>query len=228
MEIEITATKRTLTGTGASRRLRHAGRVPAIVYGGGDAAMIELDHNTVFHKLRNEAFHSSILALNVDGEKQQVLLRDVQRHPFRPIVMHLDFQRVSQTEKIHVKVPLHFINADVAPGVKMAGGIVTHIITEVDVSCLAKDLPEYIEIDLSSLEAGQSVHLSELKMPAGAELTELSHGDQTVATVTIPRGVTAAEEADEAAAAAAAAPAPAEAAPAATKPPAGGKEGKDK
>ena len=220
MEIEITATKRTLTGTGASRRLRHAGRVPAIVYGGGDAAMIELDHNMVFHKLRNEAFHSSILALNVDGDKQQVLLRDVQMHPFRPIVMHLDFQRVSQTEKIHVKVPLHFVNADVAPGVKLAGGIVSHVITEVDVSCLAKDLPEYIEVDLAHLEAGQSVHLSELKVPAGTELTELSKGDQTVATVTIPRGVTAAEEA-------AAAPA-AEAAPAAAaKPAAGAKEGKE-
>lgn len=217
MEIEIAATKRTLTGTGASRRLRHAGRVPAIVYGGGDAAMIELDHNMVFHKLRNEAFHSSILALNVDGNKQQVLLRDVQMHPFRPIVMHLDFQRVSQTEKIHVKVPLHFVNADVAPGVKLAGAIVSHVITEVDVSCLAKDLPEFIEVDLAHLEAGQSVHLSELKMPAGTELTELAKGDQTVATVTIPRGVTAAEEA-------AAAPAPAaEAAPAA-----GAKEGKDK
>lgn len=226
MEIEITATKRTLTGTGASRRLRHAGRVPAIVYGGGDAAMIELDHNMVFHKLRNEAFHSSILALNVDGDKQQVLLRDVQMHPFRPIVMHLDFQRVSQTEKIHVKVPLHFVNADVAPGVKLAGGIVSHVITEVDVSCLAKDLPEYIEVDLAHLEAGQSVHLSELKMPAGTELTELSKGDQTVATVTIPRGVTAAEEAAAAPAAAA------EAAPAAAAKPAGGakegKEGKDK
>ena len=223
MEIEIAATKRTLTGTGASRRLRHAGRVPAIVYGGGDAAMIELDHNMVFHKLRTEAFHSSILALNVDGSKQQVLLRDVQMHPFRPIVMHLDFQRVSQTEKIHVKVPLHFVNADVAPGVKMAGGIVSHVITEVDVSCLAKDLPEFIEVDLASLEAGQSVHLSELKMPAGTELTELAKGDQTVATVTIPRGVTAAEEA-------AAAPAPAaEAAPAAAAKPAGGaKDNKDK
>lgn len=195
MEIEIAATKRTMTGTGASRRLRHAGRVPAIVYGGGDPAMIELDHNMIFHKLRNEAFHSSILALDVEGDRQQVLLRDVQMHPFRPIVMHLDFQRVSQTEKIHVKVPLHFINSDVAPGVKLHGGIVSHVITEVDVSCLAKDLPEYIEVDLSHLEAGQSVHLSELKMPAGTELTELARGDQTVATVTIPRGVTAADEA---------------------------------
>ena len=196
MELEVIATSRSLQGTGASRRLRRAGKVPAIVYGAGkDAASIELDHNSVYHQLKLEAFHASILSLNLDGKKEQVLLRDVQRHPFRQIVMHVDFQRVSQTEKIHVKVPLHFINADIAPGVKQGGGNVTHIMTEVEVSCLAKHLPEFVEVDLANLVAGHSIHLSELKLPKGVDLIDLVKGDdRAVASIVVPRGMGAEEE----------------------------------
>src|SRR3989338_5352082 len=153
MQIEIIANKRESKGTGATRRLRRAGMVPGIVYGSGkDAVPIELNHNALFLQFRHEAFHASILSLDLDGDKQQVLLRDYQMHPVRNTIQHIDFQRVSTTEKIHVKVPFHFINADVAPGVKVGGGVVAHVQTEADVSCLAKDLPEFIEIDVSSLE----------------------------------------------------------------------------
>lgn len=190
MQFEINATSRAQQGTGASRRLRRAGKVPGIVYGAGKpAAMIELDHNDFYHQLRQEAFHASILALKVDGAAEQVLLRNVQMHPYKIQVLHADFQRVSQTEKIHVKVPLHFVNADIAPGVKLTGGNVSHIMTEVDVSCLPKDLPEFIEVDLANLAAGHSVHLSELKLPVGVEFVEVMKGaDQAVATILAPRG----------------------------------------
>ncbi|MEJ5212091.1 MAG: 50S ribosomal protein L25/general stress protein Ctc [Burkholderiales bacterium] len=195
MKFEVTATARKTQGTGASRRLRRAGRVPAIVYGGNQPPVtIELDHNTVFHQLKHEAFHASILTLDVDGDKQQVLLRDVQMHPWKPLVMHLDFQRVDPNAKIHMKVPLHFVGADVAPGVKLAGGNITHVMNEADVLCLPKDLPEFIEVDLSGLQAGHSLHLSEIKLPPGVEFVELRHGnDLAVASCVVPRG--AAEEA---------------------------------
>lgn len=189
MKFEITATPRDQHGTGVSRRMRLAGSVPGVVYGGSkDVAAIQLDHNGIYHQLKQEAFHASILTLEVSGAKEQVLLRDVQMHPFKPLVLHVDFQRVSATEKIHMKIPLHFINADVAPGVKLSGGIVSHIMNEVEVKCLAKDLPEYFEVDLSHLETGHSIHLSELKIPENVELLELQHGDLPIATVVIPRG----------------------------------------
>lgn len=195
MKFEVTATARKTQGTGASRRLRRAGRVPAIVYGGNQPPVtIELDHNTVFHQLKHEAFHASILTLDVDGDRQQVLLRDVQMHPWKPLVMHLDFQRVDPNAKIHMKVPLHFVGADVAPGVKLAGGNITHVMNEAEVLCLPKDLPEFIEVDLSGLQAGHSLHLSEIKLPPGVEFVELRHGnDLAVASCVVPRG--AAEEA---------------------------------
>ena len=198
MKIEISATRRTLQGTGASRRLRRTGRIPAVIYGGGkDAAAIELDHKEVFYKLKNESFHATILTLNLDGKSEQVLLRDYQMHPFRPVVMHADFQRVNPKEKIHMKVPLHFSNADIAPGVKVSAGIVSHIITEVDVACLPKDLPEFIEVDLSNLAAGHSIHLSELNLAKGIELILLTKGeDRAVATITIPRGAVEAAAAE--------------------------------
>ncbi|MEO1766962.1 50S ribosomal protein L25/general stress protein Ctc [Thiobacter aerophilum] len=197
MKFEVTATARKTQGTGASRRLRRAGRVPAIVYGGNEPPItIELDHNTVFHQLKHEAFHASILTLEVDGSKEQVLLRDVQMHPWKPLVLHLDFQRVDPNAKIHMKVPLHFVGADVAPGVKLAGGNITHVMNEAEVLCLPKDLPEFIEVDLSGLQAGHSLHLSEIKLPAGVEFVELRHGnDAAVASCVVPRG--AAEEAAE-------------------------------
>ncbi len=195
MQIEISATARTLQGTGASRRLRIAGRVPGIVYGGGKAAQaIELDHNTIFHQLKREVFHSSILNLMLDGVKEAVLLRDVQMHPFKPIVLHVDFQRVAKDQKVHMKVPLHFVNADIAPGVKLSSGIVSHVMNEIEVSCLPGNLPEFIEVDLASLALGHSIHISDLKLPKGVEA--ITHGnDAVVATIILPRGAVSEEAA---------------------------------
>ncbi len=194
MHIEINASKRAARGTGASRRLRRAGRVPGIVYGGGaDAQAVDLDHKELFFALKNEAFHSSVLDLNLEGARQSVLLRDYQMHPYKPLVLHVDFQRVDATHKIHVKVPLHFINADIAPGVKLGGGVVNHILTEADVTCLPGALPEYIEVDLGKLEAGQSLHLADLKLPAGVEFTALARGDNHGVVNIIARGSGGAE-----------------------------------
>ena len=141
MKIEFTAFPRTLQGTGASRRLRGGGKVPGIVYGADKPALpIELDHQALYRHLKMEAFHASILDMTLEGDKQQVLLRDVQMHPFRPLVLHVDFQRVDKTKKIHMKVPLHFINAEICPGVKVGGGVVNHVMNEVDIQCLPDDL----------------------------------------------------------------------------------------
>jgi len=190
MTIEISAVKRDAKGTGASRRLRRAGSVPGVLYGGGkDAVTIELNAKDLFMQFRHEAFHASILNLNLDGKKESVLLRDYQMHPVRNTIQHVDFQRVSATEKIHVKVPFHFTNADVAPGVKLGGGIVAHVQTEADVSCLAKDLPEFIEVDVGTLEMGHSIHLSQIKLPKGVEFVQLAHGDDAaVASIAKTRG----------------------------------------
>jgi len=215
MAIEINATTRKAQGTGASRRLRNTGRVPGVVYGVGDVNMIELDHNELYYKLRAEAFHASILTLNLDGKKESVLLRDFVMHPFRQQVQHIDFQRVDAKKKMHIKVPLHFINEEVSPGVKTGGGKISHVMTELDIMCLPKDLPAFIEVDLGQMELGHSVHVADLKLPAGVEAA--AHGTHTteavVATVQVPRGMMEAEVAAEAEAAAAAsaasAPAPA-------------------
>lgn len=190
MAIEINAVKRDAKGTGASRRLRRAGAVPGVVYGGGkEAVTLEFDGKELFLQFRHEAFHASVLTLVVDGKKENVLLRDFQMHPVRNSIQHIDFQRVSATEKIHVKVPFHFVNADVAPGVKLGGGIVAHVQTEADVSCLAKDLPEFIEVDVANLEIGQSIHLSQIKLPKGVEFVQLAHGDDAaVAAIAKTRG----------------------------------------
>ncbi len=214
MQIEFNAKQREAQGTGASRRLRNAGRIPGILYGGeGKPQAIEMDHNELFQALRKEAFYSSVLTMNLEGQKQMCLLRDVQRHPFRQIILHLDFQRIDATHKIHQKVPLHFVNADIAPGVKLGGGMVQHVTTEVDVKCLPKDLPSFIEVDLKNLESGHSMHVSHLTLPAGVELVLHKGEDPVVATIVVRGGPTAAaDEAAEAAAAeaaAAAAPAPA-------------------
>ena len=190
MKFEINATARSLQGTGASRRLRREGKVPAIVYGAEKTpSVITLDHNEFYHQIKHEAFHASVLTLSIDGAKEQVLLRDFQMHPFKRQILHVDLQRISQTDKIHVKVPLHFINGDIAPGVKLSGGIVTHIFNDMDIACLAKDLPEFIEVDLCNLQAGHSIHLSEIKLPEGVEFVDLHKGDdKAVATVVVPRG----------------------------------------
>jgi large subunit ribosomal protein L25 len=190
MTIEINAVKRDAKGTGASRRLRHAGIVPGVVYGAGkEAVAIEVNAKELFLEFRHEAFHASVLSLNLEGKKENVLLRDFQMHPVRNTIQHIDFQRVSATEKIHVKVPFHFINADIAPGVKTGGGIVAHIFTEADVSCLAKDLPEFIEVDVAKLEMGHSIHLSEIKLPKGVSFVQLAHGDDAaVVSIAKTRG----------------------------------------
>jgi large subunit ribosomal protein L25 len=219
MAIEISATTRKAQGTGASRRLRKANLVPGIVYGTGEATMIELDHNTLYFALKKEAFHASVLSLNLDGKAQSVLLRDFQMHPFRQQVQHIDFQRVDAKKKIHMKVPLHFLNADVCPGVKTSGGIVTHVLNELEIVCLAADLPAAIEVDLATLDIAHSVHVSDVKLPKGVEVATHHHASDAVATVQIPRGhVEAAAEAAAAAdASAASAVAAAPAAPAAKK-----------
>jgi len=190
MTIEFIAFNRTMQGTGASRRLRRTGKVPGIVYGGHkDAIAIELDHNALYYALQEEAFHASVLTMSLDGKKEPVLLRDYQMHPFKQQVVHIDFQRIAAGEKIHVKVPLHFTGEDVAPGVKLQGGKISHVVTELDVACLPEKLPEFITVDLSSLSGGQSVHIADLQMPAGVESTALRHGDNAVIAVCMtPRG----------------------------------------
>ena len=205
MQIEFNAKPRELQGTGASRRLRSAGRVPGIVYGGAAAPQsIDIDHNEIFQHLRKEAFYSSVLTMNLDGKKEMCLLRDVQRHPFRQLILHVDFQRIDAAHTIHQKVPLHFVNADIAPGVKISGGMVQHVMTDLDVRCLPKDLPGFIEVDLKDLTGGHSMHVSELKLPAGVEAVLHKGEDPVVATVVIRGGP--AEEAVEAAPVAAVAP----------------------
>jgi large subunit ribosomal protein L25 len=188
--IEVIAARRELKGTGASRRLRRAGKVPGIVYGGSAAPMqIELDHNALFHALRKEAFHSSVLTLDVDGAKEPVVLRATQWHPYKQQVLHIDFQRVDSTHKIHVKVPLHFVNADTAPGVKTGGGKVTHVMTEVDVTCLPGNLPEFIEVDMGNMQVGDAIHVLDLKLPEGVDFVpHLKHENPAVVSVTAPRG----------------------------------------
>jgi large subunit ribosomal protein L25 len=206
MKIEIKAEPRSLQGTGASRRLRRESKVPGILYGAGkDAQPIQLDHKELFFKLKMEAFHASILDMEIGADKMQVLLRDYQMHPFKQMILHADFQRVAADRKIHMKVPLHFKNGDIAPGVKVAGGAVQHIVNDIDITCLPKDLPEFIEVDLSELQAGHSIHVSAMKLPAGVESTKLSKGDDiTVATIVMTRAMSAEDEAAEAALAAAA------------------------
>lgn len=197
MKIEFTAFPRTLQGTGASRRLRGAGKVPGIVYGADKTAQaIELDHQALYRHLKMEAFHASILEMNYEGAKQPVLLRDVQMHPFRQIVLHVDFQRVDKNKKIHMKVPLHFINAETCPGVKVGGGVVNHIMNEVDIQCLPDALPEFIEVNLEKLELGHSLHLNDLTMPQGVEpIARIKKENPAVVAVQVPKVVAVEEEA---------------------------------
>jgi len=219
MTIEVVAQTRKLQGTGASRRLRRSGKVPGVLYGGSKPAVtIELDHNALYYHLRDEKFHASILTLALDGAKEQVLLRAVNMHPYKLQVQHIDFQRVSADAKIHMKVPLHFVNAEKSPAIKEQGGLITHVLNEVDVRCLPAELPEFIEVDLSQLAIGHSIHVRELVLPKGVEIAVKGNENPTVASAQIPKAAIAEEE--EAAAAAAAAGvegalAPAEAVPAA-------------
>lgn len=217
--MKVVAFARKEQGSGASRRLRNAGQTPGIIYGGtGEAVKITLDHNALYHALKKETFHSSILDMEIDGKAERVLLRDFQVHAYKQLVLHVDFQRVDAKQKIHVKIPLHFVNAEISPAVKLSGGIISHVLSDLEISCLPKDLPEFIEVDLANLEVGNSIHLSDIKLPAG--VTPVIHGGQdnpTIATASIPAGKV--ESDAEVAAAAAAAPA-ADAAAAPATPPA--------
>ena len=220
--IEFTAFPRATEGRGASRRMRRSGKAPGIVYGGPTAPQpIELDHNALIHALRTEAFHASILTMKVDGASTQVLLRDVQMHPFRNEVLHVDFQRIDPSRKIHMKVPLHFVNEALSPAVTTQGAIISHVMTEIDIACLPKDLPEFIEVDLSQLDTAHSLHVSGVKLPAGVAVVSHRTGDPVVATAVVPKAVVETEEVvaeGEAAATAAAAPAAEGAKPAEAKP----------
>ena len=196
MKIEISARKRETRGTGASRRMRTAGRVPGILYGGErDAVNIELDHKELHRHLRNEAFHASILTLKLDSSEEPVLLRAYNMHPFKQQVQHVDFQRVSKDRKIHMKVPLHFINAEKSPGVKEQGGLPNHVINELDISCLPDDLPGFIEVDMGSLAVGHSIHVKDLVLPKGVQPVLHRDENPVVATIVVPVLITEEEEA---------------------------------
>jgi large subunit ribosomal protein L25 len=202
--MKFVAFERTLQGTGASRRLRNAGKVPGIVYGGGEPAMIELDHNALFHALKKEAFHSSILEMELTGKTAQVLLRDYQMHAWKPIVMHIDFQRVDATTRLHKKVPIHYVNEENSPAVKTDKCLVNHVKTDVEIECLASQLPEFVTIDLGEVVKGQSLHLSDLKLPAGIKAVKHGTLNPVFVSVVAPKA-----EEEEVAPVVVAAPAPA-------------------
>ena len=206
---ELTAELREDIGKGASRRLRRSGKVPAVLYGAGrKPRALTLDHTKLLHQMEQEAFYNSVLTINVGKESQAAIVKDVQRHPAKRHIWHVDFQRILADEKIRMQVPFHFVGEDVAPGVKTGGGVFSHVMSEVEITCLPKDLPEYIDVDVSELELDAAIHLSEVKVPDGVELVALSHGDvehdQPVVTIHRPRVEVeeepeAAEEGEEAA-----------------------------
>jgi large subunit ribosomal protein L25 len=197
MKIEVTAYPRTQQGTGASRRLRGSGRVPGVIYGADKpAATVELDHNALLRHLKLEAFHASILDMTVDGNRERVLLRDFQMHPWKPMVLHADFQRVDPNKKIHMKVPLHYVNAEISEGVKTGGGVVTHAMNEIEIQCLPDHLPEYIEVDLKDAKLNDIIHVNDLKLPEGVEpITKLKADNPPVASVHVPKVAAVEEEA---------------------------------
>ena len=200
MQFEVIAQARSLQGTGASRRLRRAGMVPGIIYGGEAAPIaIETHHNDLLLKMKKEAFYSSIINVVIDGKKEQVLLRDYQTHAYKQLILHVDFQRVDATHELHIKVPLHFVNEDSAPGVKLGGGLVNHVTTELDIHCLAKDLPEFIEVDLSALNVGENIHASQIKLPAGVQLVQHGSEDPIVVSIVGKGGAQEAAEGEAAA-----------------------------
>lgn len=185
--MQFVAFERAKQGTGASRRLRNTGRTPGIVFGGGVApATIEIDHNALFHSLQKESFHAAILDMDLDGQVQKVLLRAVQYHPFKKQVLHVDFQRVDDKTRLHKKVPLHFTNADNSPAVKLDKCVVNHVVTEVEIECLAIQLPQFIEVDLGQAVKGQSIHANDLSLPAGIKLVTHGKPNPTIATLVEP------------------------------------------
>jgi large subunit ribosomal protein L25 len=225
--MKVVATTRTAQGTSASRRLRHAKQVPGVIYGGkGEAVTIAVDHNPLFHSLRKEKFHASILDMELDGKNERVLLRDFQMHPYRALVLHVDFQRVSETEKVHMRVPLHFSGQENSPAVKESGALVSHVMSEVDIACLPKDLPEFISVDLSSLKAHDTLRVRDLVMPEGVTPVFKGKENPVLVSVTI-KGEEVEEVAEAAAVPAAEVPATAQKAPPAAGAPADAKGGKD-
>lgn len=196
--MKVVAFPRTEQGSGASRRLRKAGQTPGIVYGGTSAPVaIALDHNALFYALKKETFHSSILDMEIEGKSEKVLLRDFQMHAYKQLVLHVDFQRVDPNQKIHTKVPLHFVNAEISPAVKLSSAVISHVMNELDVSCLPGDLPEFIEVDLSKIEAGQSIHLADIQLPKG--VSAVTHENPTIVTASVPAGQVSEDAAGEAA-----------------------------
>src|SRR5688572_25374407 len=196
MKIEVTAFPRAQQGSSASRRLRVTGRVPGIVYGADKKAQtVELDHKDLLRNLGLEAFHASILDMSLNGEKFQALLRDYQMHPWKKQVVHVDFQRVDKNRKIHMRVPLHFLNAEIAPGVKTGGGVVQHTLNAIDIQCLPDDLPTYIEVDLKELELNKSLHVMDLVMPKGVEpVAKLKKENPSVVSIHLPKEIVIEEE----------------------------------
>jgi len=192
--MKFVAYERTLQGTGASRRLRLTNKVPGIVYGAGTPSMIELDHNALYFALKKEAFHSSLLEMELAGKTEKVLLRDFQMHAWKQIVLHVDFQRVDETTRITKKVPLHFINEEISPAVKTDKCLIAHVVTEVELQCLASQLPEFISVDLGNLVKGQSLHVSDLVLGEGVKVVTRGKKNPVIAAVTIPK-----EEVEEAA-----------------------------
>ncbi len=196
---------RTDLGKGASRRLRRTGMVPAVIYGAGkDPVSVSVKHNTLMHSLENEAFYSHILTIKQGKNEEQAILKDLQRHPSKPVIMHMDLLRVSANEKLRIHAPLHFLNEEDAPGVK-EGGLVSHSQTEIEISCLPKDLPEFIDVDISALELDASIHLSEISLPAGVEAVELTHGeghDSVIVSIHMARGAQETDDVEEGEAAA--------------------------
>ncbi|MBX3708620.1 MAG: 50S ribosomal protein L25/general stress protein Ctc [Gammaproteobacteria bacterium] len=188
-KFEIEATVRHDMGKGASRRLRREEKIPGVLYGGGkDPVALTFEHKHVAKSLEHEAFYSHILVLKIGSESERVILKDVQRHPYKPRVIHVDFQRVRADEKLHMYIPLHFVGGDQAPGVKEAGGLVSHIVSDVEVSCLPGNLPEYLELDISQMQLNQILHLSDIKLPPGVEIVALTHGDdKPVVSIHMPR-----------------------------------------
>ena len=197
---ELNAQPRNELGKSASRRLRRSGRIPGTVYGANKEPLsISLSHDEVLHRLEHEAFYSSILTINVDAESEQVVLKDLQRHPSKSEILHIDLLRIDEKQKITMRVPIHFVNENQCAGVK-SGGVVNHIMTELEISCLPKDLPEYIEVDLESVQLGEAVHLSDITLPEGAEIYALQHGGDasaSVASVNVPRGGAETDEQEE-------------------------------
>ncbi|MSR15812.1 MAG: 50S ribosomal protein L25/general stress protein Ctc [Gammaproteobacteria bacterium] len=212
-KFEISAEPRTAQGKGASRRLRNVGKIPAILYGANKAPVsIQLNHNQTWLQTENEAFYSHILTLKLDGAEEKVVVKDMQRHPVRQLIMHMDFLRINEAEELTLRVPLHFTNEAISVGVKVGGGVISHQMVDLEIMCLPRDLPEFVEVDLTEMTLGHTLHLADLKLPAGVRIASLVHGGEAslpVVSCHLPRTAEAAETAEVGAAATPAAATPA-------------------